>query len=280
MKNLKEDDSCDGFVKLINLRFFDAHNNNISEIPIEISYLINLQILNLENNKLREIPSVLCSLKFLQTLNFKRKNFQKSFLNFIHSLNFIGNIFSGNQIKELPESIGDLKSLRTLDISQNHITRLPSSLCEAQCLETLILDVQQMIYPDKCNLKKQTRKFYVSKLSTYNLATCERGAVAILKFLCEETKVPYVPAASAVLQLLKKPQQTSNTSSRLSPSLSRSCEHIDNTLITYYEQMKEQKREEALQLQKELLDEQERQARLVAQINANRTDLLSYISKV
>lgn len=40
-----------------------------------------------------------------------------------------------NKLKELPDTIGELRSLRTLDISGNEIRRLPQMLAHVRTLE-------------------------------------------------------------------------------------------------------------------------------------------------
>ena len=40
-----------------------------------------------------------------------------------------------NRLKELPDTLGELRSLRTLDISENEIQRLPRMLAHVRTLE-------------------------------------------------------------------------------------------------------------------------------------------------
>lgn len=40
-----------------------------------------------------------------------------------------------NKLKELPDTVGELRSLRTLDISENEIQRLPQMLAHVRTLE-------------------------------------------------------------------------------------------------------------------------------------------------
>lgn len=56
-------------------------------------------------------------------------------------------LVSGNKLKELPVSICDLPSLRTLDISHNQIKSLPKGMWHVRTLENLIIDAEEMIYP-------------------------------------------------------------------------------------------------------------------------------------
>ena len=47
--------------------------------------------------------------------------------------------FSGENIRELPVSIGNLKHIRYLNIRNTRIKHLPNSLCNLYNLQTLIL---------------------------------------------------------------------------------------------------------------------------------------------
>lgn len=44
-------------------------------------------------------------------------------------------IFPDNKLKELPDTLGELRSLRTLDISENEVQRLPQMLAHVRTLE-------------------------------------------------------------------------------------------------------------------------------------------------
>ena len=44
-----------------------------------------------------------------------------------------------------------MSSLRTLDLSHNHISTLPKELCHVRTLETLLVDASDMHYPPAGN---------------------------------------------------------------------------------------------------------------------------------
>jgi Leucine-rich repeat (LRR) protein len=54
---------------------------------------------------------------------------------------------TANRFHAFPEDVCKLKSLRTLDISDNKIVRLSKPFCKVRTLETLILDSEDMLYP-------------------------------------------------------------------------------------------------------------------------------------
>lgn len=44
-------------------------------------------------------------------------------------------VSTDNKLKELPDTLGELRSLRTLDVSENEIQRLPQMLAHVRTLE-------------------------------------------------------------------------------------------------------------------------------------------------
>jgi Leucine-rich repeat (LRR) protein len=68
---------------------------------------------------------------------------------FIHLIFYL---FSGNEITSIPAELGQLSSLRSLDISKNRVTVLPKQLCTVRTLESVALDADQMKYPPRGKL--------------------------------------------------------------------------------------------------------------------------------
>lgn len=52
--------------------------------------------------------------------------------------NLCGLFPPGNCLNELPAFVGQLKSLKTLDLSENNIRELPKDLANARCLEVCL----------------------------------------------------------------------------------------------------------------------------------------------
>ena len=71
---------------------------------------------------------------------------------------------SGNSLKELPLSMSGL-NLKTLDVRNNpKLKRIPKEVAHIRCLETLLLDEKHINYPDPEIVSK--------------------GTEAIMRFLC------------------------------------------------------------------------------------------------
>lgn len=160
----KEITSLEGIGYLRNLRILYADNNQISEIPAEISDLTSLEILDLgknnvsvvpttalsqmtqlksitlSNNAVSEIPSDIDAVASASKLDFQNNSITQlpeSIGNLVRitSLNF-----SHNQLTELPESIGNYTAISSLDLQHNNLGSIPDSLGNLTSLSTLYLN--------------------------------------------------------------------------------------------------------------------------------------------
>ena len=68
-------------------------------------------------------------------------------LNIIGLLFLIVLFFPGNTLTELPDQLGEMVSLRSLDVSANQITHLPLTLAKLKCLENITVDSEKMVFP-------------------------------------------------------------------------------------------------------------------------------------
>ena len=72
---------------------------------------------------------------------------------------------SGNSLKEIPLSISGLVSLKTLDLRNNpKLKRIPKDVAQLRGLDTLLLDEKHINYPDQ--------------------EIVSQGTEAIMRFLC------------------------------------------------------------------------------------------------
>lgn len=105
--------------------------NNITELPPEIGNLSSLTHLHLRENSLTALPDEIGNLSRLEVLSLG----SRYHIRFVRERRRIG-----NQITELPASIGRLKNLRQLWLSRNPIETLPRSIGHLRNLEYLDLE--------------------------------------------------------------------------------------------------------------------------------------------
>ncbi|KAB5516529.1 hypothetical protein DKX38_027177 [Salix brachista] len=153
LKSLKKLDlsGCSGLTyipknlgEVESLEEFDLSGTSIKQVPASISLLKNLKVLSLDGCKrITMLPSLsgLCSLEVLG-------------LRACH-------------LKEgvLPEDIGSLSSLMSLDLSRNNFVRLPRSINQLSALEMLVLEDCRML---------ESLPSVPSKVQTVNLNGCIR----------------------------------------------------------------------------------------------------------
>lgn len=128
----------------------------LHEVPNELKGNVTLKVLKLYGNKLTELPEWICELESLEKL-------------------YIGK----NQLKALPQSIGNLKNLKLLSAQYNDIDTLPNSIVELENLEQLILNQNKLKYlPDDIGKMKKLEilqlKFNEIKMLPSSIGDCEQ----------------------------------------------------------------------------------------------------------
>lgn len=134
------------FLNLTGLRFINLSGNNISVLPEDIDLLENLEYLDLSQNQIAELPLGLCLLQKLQYLNVRENNLTQIpegilFLFIIDVYSYNCNPSQSLLFGSVRLAINELKHLEKLNLSKNHIARLPIQLCE--CIHLSTLDVSE-----------------------------------------------------------------------------------------------------------------------------------------
>ncbi|XP_013415723.1 E3 ubiquitin-protein ligase LRSAM1-like [Lingula anatina] len=150
-----------------------------------LSELSSLRVLDLHDNEFSSLPEEIGELQNLQVLNLasnKLKELPSSIgkLKVLQTLNV-----RDNKLKVLPETLCQLSRLRTLDVSGNHITALPKKLCNIRTLDTLIVTASDMKMPPA--------------------DICNQGTETIMKYLCSECGIEYIPPSKVLLDQLDSP---------------------------------------------------------------------------
>jgi Leucine-rich repeat (LRR) protein len=122
--------------QLINLIFFDCSSNQITEIPKEIGQLVNLTCFNCYDNKITELPKEigkLVNLRYFRCYYNKITKIPKEIGQFVNLTDFV---CSDNQIIEIPKEIGQLINLTTFMCDHNNIKKIPKEIGQLANLES------------------------------------------------------------------------------------------------------------------------------------------------
>ncbi|KAH7652393.1 L domain-like protein [Dioscorea alata] len=135
------------------VRTLDLTNNNIVEIPSEITRLISMQRLVLAENLIERLPANLGVFKSLKVLKLDVGSLSRleklsiagnSLLSLPKTIGDLHNLLllnvSNNKLKTFPESIGSCTSLEELQADGNLVEELPSSICSLINLKSLSLN--------------------------------------------------------------------------------------------------------------------------------------------
>ncbi|XP_059149917.1 E3 ubiquitin-protein ligase LRSAM1-like isoform X2 [Physella acuta] len=224
----------------------------------EISDLSLLKILDLHNNELKCLPDDFGTLVSLQVLDLsgnRLKELPKSFENIplLQTLNLRDNRFC-----TFPAVVCQLKRLRTLDISHNSIDTLPVKLCFVKALETLILDVEKMKFPSE--------------------DVCRKSTAAVMMYLCGQAQIEYEHPSKFWLKVeaANKGLKSSSSDGYLNVA------QIESQMmegVQAYQNILDQKRKDAEELERFLYEENEAQTQLAVNAAYNQRQLLSSITQ-
>uniref|UniRef100_A0A3B4EGI5 SAM domain-containing protein n=1 Tax=Pygocentrus nattereri TaxID=42514 RepID=A0A3B4EGI5_PYGNA len=225
---------------------------DISNCELSEHFSLLLQVFILHGNELRSLLPKGCSISTLATIKVLDLHENKLTLlpDDIGQLSALQIVIEHNQIKTLPDSIGDLRnlSLRTLDLSENNIRELPKELANVRTLESLTLDACVMNYPPA--------------------SVCTAGTEEIQRYLCSELGVEYCPPSQYLLPVLENDDGKQNADCVDGEDIAWQSKFMD------YEKRKEQKQLEKLNFEKELEVKQREQAQLLVLSNSRKEGML------
>ncbi len=115
-------------------------NNQLTELPAEVTQLQNLTGFDLCYNQLTELPAEVAQLRNLKTLDLHANQFTELPAEVAQLQNLTELYLHNNKLTELSAEVAQLQKLRMLDLSYNQLTKLPVEVAQLQNLTALYLD--------------------------------------------------------------------------------------------------------------------------------------------
>ena len=225
--------------KLKSLRFLDTSgHNSIKKLPETIENLQNLETLNVSRCGLTEFPEVLCKMKSLRALDIRygMGGPPKHMLE-ARGLSW-GREAGANQIKNLPGTLEQLKSLETLRLTGDGLKEFPKVLCNLKQLKTLEIRCMQTFNAEIQHLPKRVENFTNLEmldlsncgLTEFSEALCKLKSLKVLE-IQENKKIQSLPESLGSLTSLQK-LNLSLTSITLLPRAIERCKNLEELNIS------------------------------------------------
>ena len=147
LSEIRLSEPLDGFPEVIfdhadTLELLDLFGCGLSELPENFGTLKKLKKLFLSNNAFEQVPEVLAECPELELVAFKNCNIshipEKSLPVKLRWL-----ILTDNNLRELPQSLGDSERLQKCMLAGNQLTALPETMARCRNLELIRLSANQ-----------------------------------------------------------------------------------------------------------------------------------------
>eukprot|EP00088_Acartia_fossae_P032609 TRINITY_DN33368_c0_g3_i2.p1 TRINITY_DN33368_c0_g3~~TRINITY_DN33368_c0_g3_i2.p1 ORF type:complete len:753 (+),score=281.15 TRINITY_DN33368_c0_g3_i2:53-2311(+) len=249
--------------KILRKQALLIHDNELTSLNGggELGDLKELASLDLHNNQLEKLPDDIGKLTNLRNLYLQKNRLKcvPSSLGNLTKLTLLN--LAQNNLKDLPDTLASLTSLRTLDLRGNpKLKELGKWLCQLRCLDTLLVDEATVSYPDS--------------------SITSQGTEAIMRFLCQESDIQYISPSECLANAhaetngSKNGDETKDASKYHDP-----YQDIVSSHLAKAEQIKEQKRQQAILLEKQLNDAQAAEAKLKQQSMEQKKKLLEDLAE-
>ena len=129
---------------LTKIKYLNLNNNNLSNIPSEISMLNKLEDLDIGMNQITSLPPEIKDLTNLIRFYVSNNNINEFPIEIVELTNLKTLMLSNNNISELPPEIGQLISLNFLNIENNQISGLPPEIGQLNALIALRISNNQI----------------------------------------------------------------------------------------------------------------------------------------
>lgn len=133
------------------LETLDLSNNQLSQLPADLSRIHQLKHLFLNNNQFESVPDCLRDCPSLDLISFKSNRVRHLPENALpKQTRWL--ILTDNQLTELPDSLGNHAQLQKLMLAGNQLTTLPDSLKNCSQLKLVRLSANQLSQFPECLL--------------------------------------------------------------------------------------------------------------------------------
>lgn len=182
-----------------------------------------------------------------------------------------------NQLKYLPDSIGELRKLIVLDISNNKLRYLPTSLGCLKCLNVLNIQSNHSLKYLPPSLCLATRLAHISldvdRVLDPPKSVTTQGTQAILRHLCQEMGSEYKPTTEAENESPASPDVCGYAAGFLQ-HLSKQESEVQDKLLAL-EKRKENVAQEHVIIEREILEQKEKEFELQSRMKQDRDKLLT-----
>ncbi|KAL4219600.1 E3 ubiquitin-protein ligase lrsam1 [Mactra antiquata] len=262
----------------------DLSNCEIDEVPsgtYALCKIMQKEVLLLHDNWLSSIhttTNLITDLSCIRVLDVHNNEIRSvpQEIGQLHSLQVLN--LENNRIHSLPDSIGNLKYVQTLNLKGNKLKVLPSNVCSMKSLRMLdIRDNRITALPKElCHvraLETLSLDGISMKYPAYNI--CCNGTEAIMKFLCSECDMEYLTPSNFLLDVLDPPNLALQ-----SPDSSKNFEEEQdlNQQIADYNTMMDKKRLELIEVERRFEEHQAEQAQLALMAQKNRDEMVAIIA--
>ncbi|RAP25944.1 hypothetical protein DID78_07070, partial [Candidatus Marinamargulisbacteria bacterium SCGC AG-343-D04] len=235
LKSLKElcldnneiQDLPDDIKELTALQKFSAKNNLLVTLPKTFGKLENLKVLSICGNKLESIEILERDLPQLFSLSASKNPLMKTFP-IIRSTSLRLLELTDNSIEGIEEQALDgLTELVTLNVANNHIEKVPSSICKLGKLVTINLsNCYISSLPEEIGELKHLRNLFINNNRLRDLPVSIRGLEQLTELCVSENMIQRLPATIGELNKLKYLSVNQNKLGEIPESIA-TLEHLE-----------------------------------------------------
>lgn len=192
----------------------DLSNQGLTEIPSYVYECRNLKKLNLSNNEIKEIPIELSMLKYLKNLDISNNKITQLYSKTFDLRNLTSLNLNNNKIRTLPKQIGNLPKLNTLLIAGNLLDKLPDEIENLTNLKALNISKNKFVnFPNSILKLSGITHLWIgtNSFQTIPLKEINRNLVNLKSIYCYEAISTLMPINKGIELLTTQRSNVINT---------------------------------------------------------------------